>query len=236
MDPDSTSEDNYKNNIHLSIQHIELINIVQAQTIDELRKISKSTYNLIPHETRKILEMNTDLENIKKLLFKLYKDSLISSKSNQEILKKHIIQHIVQYTKLNKEQRRLLKKAFKYNSRKEINNAIKKSIPYQHESIINIIANFIPIATDFLTGFTYDDCICLLTNIQKYDNIKIVDAISYTSFIRIDGKVNYHYLKKSLDFAKYFNKKIIIGTIINPFDMPLEFNELKPTNNNKKNL
>lgn len=233
MDPDSKPPNS--SIITLDIQQIELLNIVNAKTKDELMFAAHQTYNLIPYDIKRICNNNLPLEHLKQQLILMYKRSMLSYKDNNNdtLINNHIIRHVIQYMHLSKEYRKALKRAFKSSNNEAIVTAIKKNMTYKYERTIMTITGFHAVISPSILHMTYGELKQLSEQVQQAKLLYVPELTNYTQSTRLDGVTYTQFIKTALDFAKQHAKKLIIGHIVTHTNIPTHINNLKASKKNK---
>ena len=209
--------------ITLSIQQIEILNIVAASNIMELKETIKDLYNLNYQMALKEIETN-DFLSAKKHIVIQYKQSLLPSYTNfqlnsEQIIKKHLKKQVCLFTD-NSDMAKIILEALKYNSIIECLVMLKNNLDAEtYKMFSKFLANFHTIETTGLKATPYEDFEKLLVLLQNYDIINVNDVINYNSYVQPDTYNNLSLLK-ALNFAYKHNKKIRIGSLISYADMP----------------
>lgn len=233
MDPDSKPPNS--SIITLDIQQIELLNIVNAKTKDELMFAAHQTYNLIPYDIKRICNNNLPLEHLKQQLILMYKRSMLSYKDNNNdtLINNHIIRHVIQYMHLSKEYRKALKRAFKSSNNETIVIAIKKNMTYKYERTIMTITGFHAVISPSILHMTYGELKQLSEQVRQANLLYVPELTNYTQSTRLDGVTYTQFIKTALDFAKQHAKKLIIGHVVTHTNIPTHINNLKASKKNK---
>ena len=234
MDPDSIPQN--LNFITLNIQQIELLNIATSQTINELLLTTNQIRNLIPEEVKRVIEKNTDINITKETLIIAYKQSMLSQEQahNNQLVITQKIRHASKFLHLNKENRKALKRAFKFQTSDDVSKTIKQHCTWNYEKIMNILTDFHAVKYKNIENVTLQDMLVLSRQIELTQYLYVDDLLAYTNSTRLDKATHVYHLKKVLDFALKHNKKLILGSFITSTHNSEEINQLKSTKKNKE--
>ena len=228
-----------KKGITLSLQHMDLIDIILTNSVDELKQLAYSLKNLLPHDLEQIFAYDKPLETLKQDCFHAYRSNLMhySRYYHHEFgyLDNNIkyIEYIkAHYDLLDDEIDKLEELQFIKTRKKIIRFITKNFRPEIVRNIFDAQIEYMTIEKDGLKLTSYEHFEKLAREIKKYDIINCDEIASYRSVVTYDGRYNTYRLNRALQFAYKHNKKLRLDAVIFYLDTPTWVETLK---NNSKN-
>lgn len=222
--------------ITLNGQDVDLINIMRANSIEELQEIINNSFNL-NIDLSKLDTIN--LETIKNYVFHSYQDFLVDKNTffrDPDISKKKIIQFLRENPNFTDEDIDLLADI---NSSTSSNNELINTIidTFGEEkslSIFKAIHRCVPIEKSGIKK-TYKGAIqSLLSKIEdNYGSITIDAEAKYGNVTIQDGSFDFSGLDKAITLAKDLDKKVRLNALVFYMDCPEELYNLDANDENK---
>ena len=218
---------------------MDLIDIVSANTIEELKQLVYSLKNLNHETLKQIFRCHKDLNVLKEECFHSYKSSLMS-RERYYYNEFGFLDNNIRLSEYIKSTQELTGKEYekieewKYIKKKEksMRFIIKNFRPDISRAMFDAQLNYMTVEKDGVKLTSFESFIKLANEVNKYDIINCDDISSYSSFITYDGRYNTYKLERALSFAFKRNKKLRLDAIISPENAPSWIYLLK---NNTKN-
>lgn len=206
---------------------MDLLDIVSAKTIEELKSITYTIKNLFQTELDHIFAYNKNLEALKKDCFNAYKRNIISRNryyyNEYGFLENNLkyIEYIKQTSVLTNEEIYKLEEMKYIKDRKKLIRFITKNFhPNIIRDIFNAQVEYMTIEKEGIKITEYDYFVKLAKEVEKYDIINCDEITSYHSFVTYDGRYSTYRLKRALDFAHRRNKQLRLDAVIFYMDTP----------------
>lgn len=208
--------------IELNMQQVDLLNIVSAKNMDELKIILKSIENvkINPNSFNADYKKITpnDFDRIKKQCFKMYKNSLISQ--NTRDLKNKLINKRIDYI--------ASKAHFKANEQSIFMEIIKfaddlDNVPIllnkkfgkkKTSQILNLLKAFNPLAEKGILENNYEDFLNFYGLIHKFNSVIFRNEFSYKKIVNADNTLYFNSISKCLEFARSHNLTVKLPSLI----------------------
>ena len=208
--------------VELNMQQVDLLNIVSAKNMDELKIILKSIENvkINPNSFNADYKKMTpnDFDRIKKQCFKMYKNSLISQ--NTRDLKNKLINKRIDYI--------ASKAHFKANEQSTLMEIIKfaddlDNVPIllnkkfgkkKTSQILNLLKSFNPLAEKGIFESSYEDFLNFYGLIHKFNSVIFRNEFSYKKIVNADNTLYFSNTSKCLEFARNHNLTVKIPSLI----------------------
>ena len=208
--------------ITLNEQDIDLLNIVGAQTPDELVRVARTLTN-IPTNLTDVTEEN--LREKKEELFNDYLGALkpkreffknrrisleekISFLYNSGLLTDEDITKVDSIIKNNKGHKDILDQLYASFSREKV-----------HQMFL-ILRERVPIEKSGVKGSTYEQYENLYNLLPYFDSLTVDDQFKYGSIVLLDGTQVYHHFEKCLKFAEEHNMQVRGNSLISYMGCP----------------
>ena len=233
-----------KKGITLNLQHMDIVDIVSAKSIQELDLKIENIKQLSHKRMNEVIETNKDnLEQAKMELVSMYKAELLSNtlNLNQHSVRERIVQHLSE-TILKGYDKNLyplyIDKINKLADIETIEQAVKfinKNFPENiANQIYQTISDFMPVEKDGIRMTSYESFVKLSKVLNDYNLFNLDDIIKYKSYVELNGTFNRRKFLRALNFARERNAKVRINALIFYMDTPDEINSLKLNQKNKK--
>ncbi len=225
--------------ITLNEQDIDLMLIAGSNNIYELQNaLSKITNIKFSIEKTDVSE--EEFINIRQEVYDLYLNTLTSRIDyirNRKIELYRKIEYLKLSGILSKEEILLLDDIISTSkSNEELIKKILSSFSLEkfHE-MSKILRDFTPIEKTGIKSTTLEASRNLIVQIENnYNSITIDEEAKYGKVVLADGTYDFSHLKKTLDFAKKYNKKVRLNTLLFYMDCPDDLYNLENTPENKK--
>lgn len=223
---------NFKNvGINLSLQEVDLLNIVGAKNINDLINICNSITNTkikISSFNINVNKMSSfEFEEVQKKCFKLYKNSLLdlnyskTDKGNIELLNNRLDYLLQRATFTNIEHSDLMEIIKFSKNLDEIPVLLNKKFGKDKTTeILNLLKNFDPVESIGLLDSTFDEFKMLYRYVHLFNSVSFNNEFSYGRICNADGTYHFDRILKCLNFAKEHNLRVTVGGLINFKDYP----------------
>lgn len=211
--------------LDLNLQQIDLLNIVSAKNMIELKNILKTFENVKINPSNFSIDYKkmtpTDFDRIKKQCFKIYKASLINqcSKSNKDIRSKLInkrIDYIASKAHFKPSDQSTLTEIIKFADNLDdvpilLNRKFGKIKTTQ---ILSLLKSFNPIAENGILESSYEDFLNFYSLIHKFNCVTFNKEFSFKKVVNADNTLYFNDIDKCLEFAKRHNFTVKIPSLI----------------------
>lgn len=208
--------------IELNIQQIDLLNIVSAKNMVELKNILKTIENVKINPNSFSVDYKkmtpNDFDRIKKQCFKMYKNSLICQ--NTKDLKNKLINKRIDYiaskAHFKASEQSTLREIIKFTD--NLDNVpillSKKFGKKKTSQILNLLKSFTPLAEKGLLDSTYEDFLNFYCLIHQFNSVTFCKEFSYEKIVNADNTLYFRGIDKCLEFAKNHNLSVKIPSLI----------------------
>lgn len=211
--------------ITLNIQQVDLLNIISAKNMIELKNILKTIENVKINPNSFNIEYNkmspNDLDRIKKQCFKTYKTSLlnkniISNKDGKNKLINKRIDYISTKAHFRADEQSTLTEIIKFvDDLNSVPILLKKKFGKKKTTIIlNLLKSFNPIAEKGILESSYDDFVNLYSLLRKFNNVVFHKEFSYNNVVNADNTIYFEQIHKCLEFAKKHSMSVKLEALI----------------------
>lgn len=219
--------------ITLNIQDIELIQIVDAKSPEELKKVIAE----IPRIKDENFDFTQDLETVIEDVFNKYQDTLLSKREvleNPGLELQRKIELFMSSSDASPEVKEKIRPIIEQETTKE--EIIKKieatlTEEEQHESY-GIINNLVVVEKEGIKKTNIEAVRNLLEQVRAKDSITLDDVGKYSSLALEDGTLDFTKLQKALEFAKKEGKEVRLNALIFYMDCPDKFYQLEQNEKN----
>lgn len=221
--------------ITLNQQDIELMKIVDAKSLEQLRQVVKQ----IPILKGKDIDFSQDLESAIESAFHTYQDSLISIEDTLEdpmlVLRKKLELFLSSEDVSPEIKEKVRPIVDTSESREEVAKKLEQVLTEeeQHEAY-GIINNLTVVEKEGIKQTKIEAVRNLLEQVRSRNSITLDEVGKYGNIVLPDGSFNFTKLQECLDFAKQEGKKVRINTLIFYMDCPKELYDLEKTEENKE--
>lgn len=221
--------------ITLNQQDIELMKIVDAKSVEQLRQIVKQ----IPILKGKNIDFSQDLESAIENAFHTYQDSLISIEDTLEdpmlVLRKKLELFLSSDDVSPKIKEKVRPIVDTSESKEEVAKKIEQALTEEEQQETYRINNSLTVVEKEGIKQTKIEAVRnLLEQVRSRNSITLDEVGKYGNIVLPDGSFNFTKLKTCLDFAKQEGKKVRINTLIFYMDCPKELYDLEKTEENKE--
>ncbi len=208
--------------IELNMQQIDLLNIVSAKNMVELKNILKSIENVKINPNNFSIDYKkmipNDFDRIKKQCFKMYKNSLINPDTRD--LKNKLINKRIDYI--------ATKAHFKVSEQSTLREIIKftdnlDNVPIllskkfgkkKTSELLSLLKSFTPLAEKGLLDSTYEDFLYFNSLLHQFNSVTFHKEFSYEKIVNADNTLYFRGIDKCLEFAKKHNLSVKIPSLI----------------------
>ncbi len=227
-------EENRFKGITLNMQQIDLLSIVTADE-NSLINILNNISNLSEEQKQSVLASGKSIAEIKRIVFKMYQDSLtnymdtnfsLDGNGKQRELEKSI-NFVLNNAHLNQEQQRQFIDVIRNNELSNIPRIIRETFDEQLSDIIfSVLSRYMPTEKEGIKETTYEAFERLADHLSEYQLINLDDIAKYSHYVRKDGKYNREDLIKAFNFARSHNMQVRLNTLLFYMDTPLNLENM----------
>ena len=184
---------------YFSSEQIDLLSIIQCQSIDELMKFIANC-DQINHLNGIFESINgLDLENAKRSVFKAYQDTMVYHDEGLEASRINRLNHLG------------------INSEEELMKVLDKSHP-RSEDILSLNHHFISEEWDQTKSISYEEMETLNNELPSFNSMLIGSAKLYKVINKFernkDKKYDFYFAKRDLDFAYRNGKQVRFHSLL----------------------
>lgn len=214
--------------ITLNMQQIDLLSIVTADETN-FNQMLANILNLTDEQKQSILSSDKSLDEIKRDLFRLYQDSLMSYVDTnfsldqlgkeRELSKK--IEFVLNNCGLSKEQQRQFVDIVNNNQLYDIPKIIVETYDKDvSDRIFKTLIRYMPTEKEGIKSASYESFERLAKHLSDYQVINLDEIAKYGHYVRQDGGFNSDDLTKAFDFARRHGMQTRLNTLLFYMDTP----------------
>lgn len=211
--------------ITLNMQQVDLLNIVSAKNMVELKNTLKAIENVKINPNSFNIDYKkmtpNDFDKIKKQCFKAYKNSLInestiSLKDGKNKLINKRIDYISNKAHFSTTEQSTLIEIIKFvDNLDSVPILLNKKFGKKKTSqILNLLKSFNPVAEKGILESSYEDFINLYALLHKFNNVIFHKEFSYSKVVNADNTLYFEQIEKCLEFAKKHNMSVKVEALI----------------------
>lgn len=206
---------------YFSSEQLDLLSIIQCQThkevVDFLRQCKQLSCVFNDEDIHNFI--NQDLEQLKRNIFKNYRDTLVSHNSNRP----EILDNTLCRLGIKQEDMDVIKRIFSNGKTPEtlsyISTYIKSRYPNNYEKIFNQTHQFISLERDQNKDVgLYDELVLLNDKLSMFDTLLVgsgrPDVVINELFDENRDRFDFYFAKRDLDFAYKNNKHIRFHSLL----------------------
>ena len=215
--------------ITLSLQHMDLLDIVSAKDINELKQRTYAMKNFTIDTLNNIFISSKSLQSLKNDCFFAYKNTLISYShyhyhyDNYGYLINNfkLIEYIEKTIDLTDDEYQKIDELKYIKNKKKIISFINHNFSkHVQQHVFDVQLMYMTIEKDGIKITSYENFEKLYKELQKYDVINCDEISSYHAMVTLDGRYNTYRLQRAMDFAKRHGKTLRLDALIFYMDTP----------------
>ena len=225
--------------ITLSLQHMDLLDIVSAKDINELKQRTYAMTNFTIDTLNNIFLSQKPLQSLKNDCFFAYKNTLISyshyyyDNYGYMINNFKLIEYIKTTIDLTDDEYQKIDELKYIKNKKKIISFINHNFSkHVSQYIFDVQLMYMTIEKDGIKITSYESFEKLYEEFKKYHIINCDEITSYRSAMTLDGRYRPYRLQRAMDFAKRHGKTLRLDALIFYMDTP---NWIYSLRNNQKN-
>ena len=208
------------NGIYLNTETIELMNIIQCTSIDELKEFILGCEQLSKENIDFSNWRQTDLESIKRSIFKAYQDTLIDTEQSvtdrDSVFRKTLTHSGIENQDIEK-----YLSTFKQSGANGIKQTLATEQPDRYTEIATAQHRFITSERDQMKSTTYEEISELITLLPNHNTILLGSGRYYDVTNRLFDKnisdmkkYDFYHIQRGLDFAKKNGMQVRYHTLL----------------------
>ena len=213
--------------ITLSLQHMDLLDIVSAKNTNELKQRTYAMKNFTIDTLNNIFISPKSLQSLKNDCFFAYKNTLISYSyyhyDNYGYLFNNLklIEYIKETIDLTDDEYQKIDELKYIKNKKKIISFIKHNFSkHISQYIFDVQLMYMTIEKDGIKITSYESFEKLYEEFKKYNVINCDEITSYRSAMTLDGRYRPYRLQRAMDFAKRHGKTLRLDALIFYMDTP----------------
>ncbi len=205
---------------YFSSEQLELLSIVQCKTYEEIIAFVYHCKQLDGVFSKENLQefINQDLEQLKRIVFKRYQDTLVPHNSDRET----ILNNILYRLGINDDTIGVIKRIYTNKNKETINyirDYIKTRYPNNYQTIFKHIHQFISVERDQNKDSNlYDEFVLINESLSMFDTLLVgsgkPEIVINELCDDIENKFDFYFAKRDLDFALRNNKHIRFHSLL----------------------